>query len=128
MQKKVILITDGACIGNPGPGGWYQVISPVEISRKYAWCPSSPRKDGTRLTFFAFLSAISHRSQSGRNTEERTANCAPVTAQRDSDGLRVVDTDVLSCLGRRTGPFAGSPGFGVRGLKRTNYHLVSSRA
>ena len=26
MQKKVILITDGACIGNPGPGGWACIL------------------------------------------------------------------------------------------------------
>ena len=26
MPKKVILITDGACIGNPGPGGWACIL------------------------------------------------------------------------------------------------------
>ena len=25
-MKKVQLITDGACIGNPGPGGWAAVL------------------------------------------------------------------------------------------------------
>jgi PHD/YefM family antitoxin component YafN of YafNO toxin-antitoxin module len=26
MPKKVTLITDGACIGNPGPGGWACIL------------------------------------------------------------------------------------------------------
>ena len=25
-SKKVQLITDGACIGNPGPGGWAAIL------------------------------------------------------------------------------------------------------
>jgi ribonuclease HI len=24
--KKVVLITDGACVGNPGPGGWASIL------------------------------------------------------------------------------------------------------
>ena len=33
-MKKVQLITDGACIGNPGPGGWACVIRFGEHSKE----------------------------------------------------------------------------------------------
>jgi ribonuclease HI len=34
MAKKVILITDGACIGNPGPGGWACILRYGEVRRE----------------------------------------------------------------------------------------------
>ena len=34
-MKKVLLITDGACIGNPGPGGWACILRYKDRSREY---------------------------------------------------------------------------------------------
>jgi len=33
-MKRVLLITDGACIGNPGPGGWACILRYNEHSRE----------------------------------------------------------------------------------------------
>src|SRR5258708_30256955 len=34
MMKRVQLITDGACIGNPGPGGWACILRSGEKSKE----------------------------------------------------------------------------------------------
>ncbi len=37
-KKKVIIYTDGACSGNPGPGGWAAVMMYENKSEKtYLW-------------------------------------------------------------------------------------------
>jgi len=33
-MKKILLITDGACIGNPGPGGWACLLRFGEVKRE----------------------------------------------------------------------------------------------
>ena len=35
-MKQVILITDGSCIGNPGPGGWAFILRFREYSKEQA--------------------------------------------------------------------------------------------
>ena len=35
-MKQVILITDGSCIGNPGPGGWAFILRYAEYSKEQA--------------------------------------------------------------------------------------------
>lgn len=37
-MKKVLLITDGACIGNPGPGGWAAILRFGEFTREMYCC------------------------------------------------------------------------------------------
>ena len=34
-MEKVVIYTDGACSGNPGPGGWAAVLMYKIIRRKY---------------------------------------------------------------------------------------------
>ena len=34
MRKRVQLITDGACIGNPGPGGWACILRFAETKKE----------------------------------------------------------------------------------------------
>jgi ribonuclease HI len=34
MMKRVQLITDGACIGNPGPGGWACILRSAEKTKE----------------------------------------------------------------------------------------------
>lgn len=36
--KKVTLITDGACIGNPGPGGWACILRFNSVTREMYGC------------------------------------------------------------------------------------------
>ena len=39
-MKKVQIITDGACLGNPGPGGWAAILRYGDIARElWGWEP-----------------------------------------------------------------------------------------
>jgi ribonuclease HI len=40
VMKCVLLTTDGACIGNPGPGGWACILRYKEHSRELFGCES----------------------------------------------------------------------------------------
>ena len=58
-MKSVTIYTDGACSGNPGPGGWgietrrAQVNSarlrPCGPSHPQGWVPVAPQPEGGRL-------------------------------------------------------------------------------
>ncbi len=39
-MKKVQLITDGACLGNPGPGGWAAILRYKEQTKELWGCES----------------------------------------------------------------------------------------
>jgi len=47
MPKKVTLITDGACIGNPGPGGWAYILRYGEHKKELYG--SEPRTTNNRM-------------------------------------------------------------------------------
>ena len=34
-MKKIYIITDGACSGNPGPGGWGVIIKSEDHSKEF---------------------------------------------------------------------------------------------
>ena len=55
-MKKVTIYTDGACSGNPGPGGWGAVLIYNEIEKEM----SGVEKDTTnnRMELFAAISAL----------------------------------------------------------------------
>ena len=55
-MKKVIIYTDGACSGNPGPGGWGAVLIYNGIEKEM----SGAEKDTTnnRMELFAAISAL----------------------------------------------------------------------
>ena len=55
-MKKVTIYTDGACSGNPGPGGWGAVLIYNEIEKEM----SGAEKDTTnnRMELFAAISAL----------------------------------------------------------------------
>jgi ribonuclease HI len=36
--KKVKLITDGACLGNPGPGGWAAILRYNDLKKEMSGC------------------------------------------------------------------------------------------
>jgi ribonuclease HI len=56
-MKKVQLITDGACIGNPGPGGWAAVLRYNE-RKKELW-GSEPQTTNNRMELRAAIEGLS---------------------------------------------------------------------
>ena len=55
-MKKVQLITDGACIGNPGPGGWACILRYGD-HKKEMW-GSEPHTTNNRMELMAAISAL----------------------------------------------------------------------
>jgi len=55
---RLVVFTDGACIGNPGPGGWGWALG----SERYA-SGAEPRTTNQRMELFAVLDAL--RSNTG---------------------------------------------------------------
>jgi ribonuclease HI len=55
-MKKVQLITDGACIGNPGPGGWAAILRYNE-HKKELWC-SEPHTTNNRMELRAAIEGL----------------------------------------------------------------------
>lgn len=49
-MKKVRLITDGACIGNPGPGGWAAILRYGDRKREIFGFASSTTNNRMELT------------------------------------------------------------------------------
>jgi len=48
--KKVQLITDGACLGNPGPGGWAAILRHGACRREIFGCASLTTNNRMELT------------------------------------------------------------------------------
>src|SRR5664279_554049 len=55
-MKKVILITDGACIGNPGPGGWACILRYAD-HKKELW-GSAPHTTNNRMELRAAVEGL----------------------------------------------------------------------
>ena len=49
-MKKVQLITDGACLGNPGPGGWAALLRPEARTREIFGCEPLTTNNRMELT------------------------------------------------------------------------------
>ncbi len=49
-MKKVRLITDGACKGNPGPGGWAAILRYNALKRELYGCESRTTNNRMELT------------------------------------------------------------------------------
>ena len=45
-MKEVTVYTDGACSGNPGPGGWGAILIYGEHKKKFPAAPVKPRTTG----------------------------------------------------------------------------------
>jgi ribonuclease HI len=54
--KKVKLITDGACKGNPGPGGWAAILRYNEHTRELFGC--SPHTTNNRMELTAAIEGL----------------------------------------------------------------------
>jgi len=55
-MKRVQLITDGACIGNPGPGGWASILRCN--GRKRELCGWSPETTNNRMELTAAIEGL----------------------------------------------------------------------
>jgi ribonuclease HI len=49
-MKKVQLITDGACLGNPGPGGWAAILRYKSHTREIYGCEARTTNNRMELT------------------------------------------------------------------------------
>src|SRR5689334_20390767 len=49
-MKKVQLITDGACLGNPGPGGWAAILLHGEHRKELYGCEAHTTNNRMELT------------------------------------------------------------------------------
>lgn len=49
-MKKVQLITDGACLGNPGPGGWAAILRYQEKKKELWGCAKQTTNNRMELT------------------------------------------------------------------------------
>ena len=56
--KKVQLITDGSCIGNPGPGGWACILR--YGGKKREIFGSEPETTNNRMELLACVTAMEH--------------------------------------------------------------------
>jgi ribonuclease HI len=64
MMKMVQLITDGACIGNPGPGGWAAILRHGESTREMHGYESQTTNNRMELTAaIEGLRALKHRCE-----------------------------------------------------------------
>jgi len=60
--KEVTLITDGACIGNPGPGGWACILRYGEHHREIFG--SEPETTNNRMELMAVIAGLSALKES----------------------------------------------------------------
>ncbi len=55
-RPKVVIYTDGACSGNPGPGGWGAILSPASTARRSR--AASRRRTNNRMELMAAITAL----------------------------------------------------------------------
>ena len=56
MMKKVTIYTDGACSGNPGPGGWGAILMYKGKSKEFSG--ADPMTTNNRMELLAVISAL----------------------------------------------------------------------
>lgn len=61
MNKSVTIYTDGACHGNPGPGGWGALLCYGEHRREL--CGGEPLTTNNRMELMAAIKAINALSE-----------------------------------------------------------------
>lgn len=57
MQKKILIFCDGACSGNPGPGGWGAIVCSPEGKVKELG-GGEPSTTNNRMELIAALEAL----------------------------------------------------------------------
>ncbi|MBL7033648.1 MAG: ribonuclease HI [Candidatus Delongbacteria bacterium] len=61
-MKQVTIYTDGACLGNPGPGGWAALLSNGEVTREIHG--GEPATTNNRMEMTAAIAALEALTQS----------------------------------------------------------------
>ena len=56
MSKRVAIWTDGACSGNPGPGGWGAILTFNGVEKEF--CGGEPQTTNNRMELLAAISAL----------------------------------------------------------------------
>ena len=56
MTPKVVIYTDGACSGNPGPGGWGAILISGDHEREM--CGGEPDTTNNRMELMAAIQAL----------------------------------------------------------------------
>ncbi len=56
MTPQVVIYTDGACSGNPGPGGWGAVL--IHGSTEKEVCGGEPDTTNNRMELMAAIQAL----------------------------------------------------------------------
>ena len=72
MTPKVLIYTDGACRGNPGPGGWGAVLIYGDKEREI--CGGEPATTNNRMELMAAISALEALKKPARS------NCTPTAS------------------------------------------------
>ncbi len=57
-MKKVIIYTDGSCLGNPGPGGWAAILHLANTGHKREICGGFRLTTNNRMEITATLEAL----------------------------------------------------------------------
>ena len=57
-SHEVILYTDGACFGNPGPGGWAYILCHVRTGRKKEGTGAEPQTTNNRMEMIAVIEGL----------------------------------------------------------------------
>jgi ribonuclease HI len=56
VTKRVAIWTDGACSGNPGPGGWGAILTFNGVEKEF--CGGEPQTTNNRMELLAAISAL----------------------------------------------------------------------
>jgi ribonuclease HI len=64
MMKKVVIHTDGACLGNPGPGGWAAVLRLEDTEHRREMAGGFAATTNNRMELVAVLEALSALTES----------------------------------------------------------------
>lgn len=62
-MKKVIIHTDGSCLGNPGPGGWAAVLELAGSTARKELCGGFCATTNNRMELMAVISALEALNQ-----------------------------------------------------------------
>lgn len=57
-MKKVIIYTDGACLGNPGPGGWAAILTLSGTSIRRELCGGFRKTTNNRMEILAAIEGL----------------------------------------------------------------------
>lgn len=58
-MKKVIIYTDGSCLGNPGPGGWAAILNLVGTNHRREICGGYRLTTNNRMEIMGALKGLS---------------------------------------------------------------------